>query len=246
MASLIRVLASALALALFAAGVATAQPASCDRRCLEDFVDRYLDALVRHDRAPCPSLRRPATRRTASGSRWATAFGAASRPRAISPLRGRHGGATGRVHRHARRAQCRSAAALHWRWSRCSSNSGRRHHGDRAVRCAQRRCGQARRRARATGPIVHAAGAQKTKRMSRVDLVATANAYFTGMQQNDGKGEYPFAADCNRIENGMQTTNRPSAARGATQSRDRSELLCAMDLPRAVRVRIAALRHAHS
>ena len=81
--------------------------------------------------------------------------------------------------------------------------------------------------------------------MSRVDLVATANAYFTGMQQNDGKGEYPFAADCNRIENGMQTTNRPSPAGEARPDRaTRRELLRAMELPRAVRVRVAALRHA--
>ena len=48
--------------------------------------------------------------------------------------------------------------------------------------------------------------------MSRADLIATANKYFTGMQQNDGKGDYPFSADCNRIENGMQTTNRPTPA----------------------------------
>ena len=48
------------------------------------------------------------------------------------------------------------------------------------------------------------------QRMSRADLIRTANIYFTGMQQNDGKGDYPFAADCNRIENGMQTTNRPT------------------------------------
>ena len=48
--------------------------------------------------------------------------------------------------------------------------------------------------------------------MSRADLIATANKYFTGMQQNDGKGDYPFAPDCNRIENGMQTTNRPTPA----------------------------------
>jgi hypothetical protein len=48
--------------------------------------------------------------------------------------------------------------------------------------------------------------------MSRADLIATANEYFTGMQQNDGKGDYPFADDCNRLENGMQTTNRPTPA----------------------------------
>ena len=50
------------------------------------------------------------------------------------------------------------------------------------------------------------------ERMQRADLIATANKYFTGMQQNDGKGDYPFADDCNRIENGMQTTNRPTPA----------------------------------
>jgi hypothetical protein len=49
----------------------------------------------------------------------------------------------------------------------------------------------------------------EAQRMSRADLVKTANMYFSGMQQNDGKGEYPFTDDCNRLENGMQTTNAP-------------------------------------
>ena len=49
----------------------------------------------------------------------------------------------------------------------------------------------------------------EAQRMSRADLIKTANMYFSGMQQNDGKGEYPFTDDCNRIENGMQTTNAP-------------------------------------
>jgi hypothetical protein len=47
------------------------------------------------------------------------------------------------------------------------------------------------------------------QRMSRADLIKTANMYFSGMQQNDGKGVYPFSDDCNRIENGMLTTNAP-------------------------------------
>jgi len=46
-------------------------------------------------------------------------------------------------------------------------------------------------------------------RVSRAELVRTANRYFSGMQLNDGKGEYPFADDCNRLENGGQTTNAP-------------------------------------
>jgi len=51
-----------------------------------------------------------------------------------------------------------------------------------------------------------------TERMSRAELVRVANSYFTGMQQNDGRGEYLFADDCDRIENGGHTTNLPTPA----------------------------------
>ncbi len=47
------------------------------------------------------------------------------------------------------------------------------------------------------------------ERASREELIATANKYFTGMASNDGKGDYPFADNCNRIENGGNTTNVP-------------------------------------
>lgn len=48
------------------------------------------------------------------------------------------------------------------------------------------------------------------KRMSRADMVHISNLYFTGMQQNDGRGEYPFADDCDRLENGGRSTNAPT------------------------------------
>lgn len=44
------------------------------------------------------------------------------------------------------------------------------------------------------------------KRPGREALVKTANYYFEGLQRNDGKGYYPFTDDCERFENGMQTT----------------------------------------
>jgi hypothetical protein len=47
------------------------------------------------------------------------------------------------------------------------------------------------------------------ERPSRMELIKTANMYFSGMQKNDGKGVYPFTDDCDRLENGMQTTNTP-------------------------------------
>jgi hypothetical protein len=49
------------------------------------------------------------------------------------------------------------------------------------------------------------------KRMTRQELIAVANAYFEGLQNNDGKGYYPFTDDCHRLENGYPTTNNPSA-----------------------------------
>jgi len=44
---------------------------------------------------------------------------------------------------------------------------------------------------------------------TREDLVKVANLYYAGLEKNDGKGVYPFTDDCNRIQNGVQTTNSP-------------------------------------
>jgi len=46
------------------------------------------------------------------------------------------------------------------------------------------------------------------QRVSRDKLVALANAYFDGIERSDGK-MIPFDAACDRLENGLQTTNNP-------------------------------------
>jgi len=57
------------------------------------------------------------------------------------------------------------------------------------------------------------------ERVSRLELIKTANKYFSGMQLDDGKADYSFFADdCNRLENGMQTTNNPNPMPGLTAS----------------------------
>ncbi|MBO9575027.1 MAG: hypothetical protein J7494_04775 [Sphingobium sp.] len=50
-------------------------------------------------------------------------------------------------------------------------------------------------------------------RLSRQQLVTVANAYFEGLQRNDGKGNYPFTEDCDRLENGVYTTHNPSTVK---------------------------------
>jgi hypothetical protein len=52
------------------------------------------------------------------------------------------------------------------------------------------------------------------QRLPRQQMISIADAYFTSVQKNDGKGihgtgTYPFTNDCHRIENGSPTTNVP-------------------------------------
>ena len=47
------------------------------------------------------------------------------------------------------------------------------------------------------------------ERPSREEMIKIANMYFSGLQRNDGKGVYPFSDDCDRYENGGRATNVP-------------------------------------
>ncbi len=46
----------------------------------------------------------------------------------------------------------------------------------------------------------------EAERASREELIEVANYYFTGLARNDGKGYYPFTDDCIRYENGILVT----------------------------------------
>lgn len=47
------------------------------------------------------------------------------------------------------------------------------------------------------------------QRSSREEMIALADGYFSTLQLNDGTIRTKFHAHCNRIENGVQTTNNP-------------------------------------
>ena len=46
-------------------------------------------------------------------------------------------------------------------------------------------------------------------RMSRTEMIGLADGYFSTLEQNDGTLRTRFHPDCNRVENGVQTTNNP-------------------------------------
>lgn len=50
----------------------------------------------------------------------------------------------------------------------------------------------------------------RSERAAREDIIRVSNMYFSGLQNNDGKGDYSFFADdCYRLENGSPTTSGP-------------------------------------
>lgn len=87
------------------------------------------------------------------------------------------------------------------------------------------------------------------ERHPRADLVRIANMYFSGIERNDGKGRYPIADSCARLENGTVTAGDPAVVLGAEAAagggRVGSTGAPASGLPAAVRDRRLPLRHAH-
>jgi hypothetical protein len=65
------------------------------------------------------------------------------------------------------------------------------------------------------------------ERVSRDKLIYVTNLYYSGMQNNDGKGDYSFFAhDCNRIEHAVQTTNMPKFNYGHSSNQSFVTLGC--------------------
>jgi hypothetical protein len=186
--------------------------ATCDRSCLEGWIDRYLDAVVDDDPDGVPFT--ADARFTENGQRleigdglWRSLKSKGSYRLFVSDVTAGQVAFLGTINEDHRDPQMETPALIALRLKI----------DDGAIAEVEQfvvRSEDAARRVAALGQpnAVYTQTVPRAERMSRADLIATANKYFTGMQQNDGKGDYPFAADCNRIENGMQATNAPAPA----------------------------------
>jgi hypothetical protein len=197
-----RICVGLLLLTLLASSTSGASSAeTCDRACLEGFVDQYLDALVAHDPHKAPFS--PDVRFTENGQKlelgdglWRTFTGKGTYRMFVDDVEAGHVAFLGSI----REAEVPAMLALHLRIRKGKITA--------AETLVQRneKSGQGFEEIGYTWRDTVPAAA----RMSRTDLLKTANLYFSGMQQNDGKGPYPFDDDCNRIENGTFTTNVPT------------------------------------
>jgi hypothetical protein len=196
------------ALALGVTGIAprpanAASAAACDQACLEGFIDQYLDALVAHDPGRLPLAKD--VKFTENGQRlelgdglWRTMTGKGTYRMVVADT------AAGRVafFGSIREAGTPAMLALHL---------AIRDHRIAQIETLVQRSDQSALGFEKLG-YTWTSTIPPRERMLRADLVRIANMYFSGMQQNDGKGVYPFAKDCNRIENGAFTTNVPTPA----------------------------------
>jgi hypothetical protein len=60
------------------------------------------------------------------------------------------------------------------------------------------------------------------ERASRAELIETANYYFSGLENNDGKGYYPFTDDCIRFENAVDVLARGGTRQGCKEQFEKS------------------------
>jgi hypothetical protein len=209
----------ALALPTFAQGP---KSASCDRGCLEGFVDRYLEAMLEH--TVRDDLFARETKFTENGIRlplgneglWFRMSGKGTYRFYVPDIETQQVAFFGTVREKERDETLPVAIVL-----RLKILNGLITEAEQLVIRPEgglRSTGAQAPRPESTAERVEKMGAPhpvfmevipKAKRPSREELIATANLYFSGLQRNDGKGYYPFTDDCDRYENGMHSTNVP-------------------------------------
>jgi len=177
--------------------------AACDRACLEGLADRYLDAVVAHDPSKAPIAKN--AKFTENGQKldlgdglWNTMSGKGTYRVFVTDPQAGEVSFLGSIREDNTPAML--ALRLKVRNRQISEIETFIQRSDRSA-LGFEKIGYT-----WTDVIPPA------ERMTREELLKTANMYFSGMQKNDGKGDYPFADDCNRIENGGMTTNTPTPA----------------------------------
>ncbi|HUQ51543.1 MAG TPA: hypothetical protein VM692_04930 [Gammaproteobacteria bacterium] len=189
--------AAAVAATLLRTAPAAAQSSGCDRACLEGLLDAYVDAVVAHEPQRLPST--ADVKFTENGQRlalgdglWHTASGRGGYALKLADVERGQAVLMGTI---------REAEAPTVLVARLGVVNRRVAELEtlviRDAEVAERLDAIGAPRAAWSEPVPAA------QRQSRAALVESANKYFSGIERNDGRGDYPLAADCARLENGL-------------------------------------------
>lgn len=207
-------LAAVIAIAAWGAGAfGQTKSGPCDRACLESFADQYMDALIAHDPKRLPLS--PKLKNTENGQRlepgdgyWRSASGKGKYRLFVDDV------AAGEVALMTTMTEATGPQALaepvafrlkidNRQITEIELFVVRTGLGGGTGAAELEKLGSPNPAFLATIP--------PAERASRADLVKTANLYFSALQNNDGKGDYSFFADdCDRLEDGLKTTNNPN------------------------------------
>jgi hypothetical protein len=203
-----------IVISMLLTGVVQAQgkSGSCERTCLERFVDQYMDAMVAHDPG---ELFTKDVRFTENGVRlqlgeglWSSIVGKGTYRFYVPDVETQQIGFIGT----AREEGEKPGGDLVGIALRLKVVNGRISEAEQLVLRGdagwQNSVGVSLEKRGNPNPVF-AEIIPVAERPSREEMIKTANYYFTGIQQNDGKGYYPFTDDCDRVENGEQATNVP-------------------------------------
>ena len=187
----------------------------CDRACLEGFVDLYMDAMIAHDPGQVPLTEN--FRMTENGQRlpvgdalWKTMVGKGTYRLFVTDPDAGQVAFFGTIREEANNNPEGSTAAMALRLK--VENRQISEAEVLIVRSDGSGFGNAAENLEQIGQPheVYTTAVPPEERMSRDELIRVSNMYFSGLEQNDGLGEYPFTDDCDRIENGSLTTNQPT------------------------------------
>lgn len=204
--------AALIAAALLQGSYAVAQSNACDRACLESFLDRYVEAVVAHDAQRLPLA--ADIRFTENGQRlplddglWHTATAKGGYALKLADIERGQAVLMGTI----READTPTVLVARLRIvagevAEIETLVIR----DRDVAERLDEIGAPR--------VTWSQSMPPADRLSRAELVRIGNAYFSGIERNDGRGEYPLAESCARLENGLVLAGDPalvsSRARG--------------------------------
>src|SRR6478609_4906535 len=216
--------AAAMLIPVLTSAAAPHQPVHCDRACLQKWVDSYLVAM--RDQNKDPALFAPDVRFTENGVRlpfgkeglWWGMSGVGTYKFYIPDIDTQQIAFLGTVRENGKTQTDGDLVAIALRL---------KIRGERITEVEQivsrpSNVNSSRSDFPPTGQGVEAMGAPNAifttpiperERMSRAELIETANYYFSGLENNDGKGYYPFTEDCVRFENAVDVL-----ARGGTRT----------------------------
>lgn len=207
---------------------ATTEPAQtdtagneCDRACLEKFADQYLDAVVTHDPSMVPLADN--VKFTENGQElevgdalWATASDKPTDYKIyIADPKSGQVGFSGLMKENGKLAlisfRLKIADGKVTEIEQIVARDDGQFFGGRTLTTAE--------------PI-YAEILEPSERSSREDMVKIADSYFVALERMDGTRPVPFADTCNRMENGVQTTNNPAMGGASDDGFNISAMSC--------------------